>query len=108
MGTAELAKLFTQGPVPVWLGRLMALGAAMLPDQLACPPLGDPEHPMEVLGGAAPASWAHQRPRPSSFNASIWSSSSAKIGFNRAFSHSAHIPATKAAIGSGVQGHADA
>jgi hypothetical protein len=71
MGPAELAKPLAQHPVPIRLDRPMALGAAMLPDQLAGPPLGDPEHPLEVLDGAAPAGRAHQFPRPSSFSASI-------------------------------------
>jgi hypothetical protein len=64
MGPAELAELFTQRPVAVWLDRLVALGAAVLPDQLARPPLGDAEHLLEVLDGAAPAGRAHQFPPP--------------------------------------------
>ena len=60
----------------------------MLPDQLARPPLGDAEHLLEVLDGAAPAGRAHQFPRPSSFKAWIWSSLSATIRFSRAFSPS--------------------
>jgi hypothetical protein len=86
MGTAELPQLGSQGPVPVRLHRLVTLGAAVLPDQLARPPLGDPEHPLEVGDGAAPAGRAHQFPRPSSFKASIWSSLSATIRCSRAFS----------------------
>jgi hypothetical protein len=39
MGTAEPAELLTEHPVPVGLDRLMTLGAAVLPDQLARPPL---------------------------------------------------------------------
>jgi hypothetical protein len=77
MGPAEHAELLAQRPVPVWLGRLVALGGTVLPDQLARPPLGDAEHPLEVGDGAAPAGRAHQFPRPSSFNAWIWSSLSA-------------------------------
>ena len=64
----------------------LALGAAVLPDQLARPPLRHPEHPLQVLDRAAPAGRAHQFPRPSSFKASIWSSLSATIRFNLAFS----------------------
>jgi hypothetical protein len=88
MGPAELAQLLPQRPVSIRLGRLVALGGAVLPDQLARPPLGDPEHPLEVLDGAAPAGRAHQVPRPSSFRASIWSSLSATIRLSRAFSPS--------------------
>jgi hypothetical protein len=39
MRPAEPAELFTQRPIPVRLGRLVTLGAAVLPDQLARPPL---------------------------------------------------------------------
>src|SRR5204863_7716060 len=88
VSAAELAELFTQRPVAVWLGRLVALGAAVLPDQLARPPLRHAEHSLQVLDGAAPAGRAHQFPRPSSFKAWIWSSLSATIRFNRAFSPS--------------------
>jgi hypothetical protein len=88
MGPAELAELFTQRPVAVWLDRLVALGGAVLPDQPARPPLGDPEHPLQVLDGAAPAGRAHQFPRPSSFKASICSSLPATIRLSRAFSTS--------------------
>ena len=88
MGSAELTELLTQHPVAVGLDRLVTLGAAVLPDQLARPPLRHPEHPLQVLDGAAPAGRAHQFPRPSSFRASIWSSLSATIRFNRAFSPS--------------------
>ena len=88
MGSAERPELLTERSIPVGLHRLVALGAAVLPDQLARPPLGDPEHPLKVLDGAAPAGRAHQFPRPSSFRASIWSSLSATIRFRRAFSPS--------------------
>ena len=91
MGPAELAQLVTEGSVPVRFHGLMALGGAVLPDQLARPPLGDAEHPLQVLDGAAPAGRAHQFPRPSSFNASIWSSLSATIRFSRAFSPSSSL-----------------
>jgi hypothetical protein len=60
----------------------MALGGAVLADQLARPPLRDAQHTLQVLDGAAPAGRAHQVPRPSSFNAWIWSSLSATIRFN--------------------------
>jgi hypothetical protein len=53
----------TRGPSNRLHG-LVALGAAVLPDQLARPPLGDPEHRLQVLDGAAPAGRAHQIPRP--------------------------------------------
>jgi hypothetical protein len=89
MRPAELAQLVTEGSVPVRFHGLVALGGAVLPDQLARPPLGDPEYPLKVLDGAAPAGRAHQFPRPSSFKASIWSSLSATIRFSRAFSLSA-------------------
>ena len=91
MGPAEGTKLLAQRPILIRLHGLMALGAAMLPDQLARPPLGDPEHWLEVLDGAAPAGRAHQFPRPSSLSASIWSSLSATIRFNRAFSPSSSL-----------------
>jgi hypothetical protein len=60
MGPAERTELLTQRSVSVGLHGLVALGGAVLPDQLARPPLGDPEHPLEVLDGAAPAGRAHQ------------------------------------------------
>jgi len=66
MGPAEPAQRLAEGPVPIGLDRLVTLGAAMLPDQLARPPLGDPEHLLQVLDGAATAGRAHQFPRPSS------------------------------------------
>ncbi len=88
MGSAEGTKLLAERPVAVRWDRLVTLGGAVLPDQLARPPLGDAEHPLEVLDGAAPAGRAHQFPRPSSFKASIWSSLSATIRFSRAFSPS--------------------
>jgi hypothetical protein len=91
MGPAEGTELLTERPVPVRLGRLVALGAAMLPDQLARPPPGDAEHQLQVLDGAAPAGRAHQVPRPSSFKASICSSLSATIRFNLAFSPSSSL-----------------
>jgi hypothetical protein len=71
MGPAELAELLTEGSVAVWLKWLVALCGPMLPDQLARPPLGHPEHALQVFNGAAPAGRAHQFPRPSSFKASI-------------------------------------
>ena len=55
MDPAERTELLTERSIPVGLHRLVALGAAVLPDQLARPPLGDPEHPLQVLDGAAPA-----------------------------------------------------
>ena len=88
---AELPQLGSQGPVPVRLDGLVTLGAARLPDQLGRPPLGDPEHPLQVLNGAPPAGRAHQFPRPSSFKASMWSFLSATIRFNRAFSLSSSL-----------------
>ena len=91
MGPAELAQLRPQRSVPVRFGGLVTLGAAVLPDQPARPPLGDPEHLLQVLDGAAPAGRAHQFPRPSSFKASIWSSLSATIRFSRAFSPSSSL-----------------
>jgi hypothetical protein len=93
MGPAQLPQLGSPGPIPVptRLGWLVALGAAVLPDQLARPPLGDAQHLLEVLDGAAPAGRAHQFPRPSSFKAWIWSSLSATIRFNRAFSDSSSL-----------------
>jgi hypothetical protein len=86
MRPAEAAQLVAERPVPVGLGRLVTLRAAMLPDQLARPPLGDAEHLLQVLDGAAPAGRADQFPRPSSFRASICSSLSATIRLSRAFS----------------------
>ena len=68
MRPAEPAELLAQGSVPVGLDRLVALGGAVLADQLARPPLGHPEHPLQVLDGAAPPRRAHQFPRPSSFS----------------------------------------
>src|SRR5215217_6882635 len=70
MRPAELAQLVAERPVPVRFDRLMALGGAVLPDQLARPPLRHPKHLLEMFDGAAPAGRAHQFPRPSSFNAS--------------------------------------
>jgi hypothetical protein len=52
----------------------VTLGAAVLPDQLARPPLRHPKHLLEMFDGAAPAGRTHQFPRPSSFRAWIWSS----------------------------------
>jgi len=46
MGTAELAELLAQGPVPVGPGRLMTLGGAVLPDQPARPPAATPQTPV--------------------------------------------------------------
>jgi hypothetical protein len=88
MRPAEPAQLVAERPVPVWLECLVTLGAAVLPDQPARPPLGGPEHLLEMFDGAAPAGRAHQFPRPSSFKASICSSLSATIRFSRAFSAS--------------------
>jgi len=88
MGAAEPAQLGSERPVPVRLGRLVALGGAVLPDQLARPPLRHPEHPLQVLDRAAPAGRAHQVPRPAPSSAWIWSSLSATIGLSRAFSAS--------------------
>jgi hypothetical protein len=86
MHPAELAQLGSEGSIPVRLARLVALGGAVLPDQLARPPLRHPEHLLQVGDGAAPAGRAHQFPRPSSLSASIWSSLSATIRFSQAFS----------------------
>jgi hypothetical protein len=91
MRPTEPAELFTQRPIPVRLGRLVTLGAAVLPDQLARPPLRHPKHLLEMFDGAAPAGRAHQFPRPSSFKASICSSLSATIRFSRAFSPSSSL-----------------
>jgi len=91
MGPAELAQLGSQRPVPIRLQRLVALGAAVLADQPARPPLRHAEHPLEVGDGAAPAGRAHQFPRPSSFSASIWSSLLATIRLSRAFSLSSSL-----------------
>src|SRR4029453_10218580 len=91
MGPAERTELLAQRPVPVGLGRLVALGGAGLPDQLARPPLRDAQHPPGVGDGAAPAGRAHQFPRPSSFKAWIWSSLSATIRLSRAFSPSSSL-----------------
>src|SRR4029453_15165869 len=88
MGAAELAQRLAEGPVPIGLDRLVALGGAVLPDQLGRPPLGDPAHLQEGLNGAAPAGRAHQFLRPSSLRASTWSSLSATIRLSRAFSPS--------------------
>jgi hypothetical protein len=86
MGPAEPAQLGSQRPIPIRLGGLVTLGAAVLPDQLARPPLRHAKHLLEMFDGAAPAGRAHQFPRPSSFKASIWSSLSATIRFSRTFS----------------------
>ena len=64
MSPAELAQLGSQRPVPVGLGRLVALGAAVLPDQPARPPLRHAEPPLEVLHGAAPAGRLTSFPAP--------------------------------------------
>jgi hypothetical protein len=55
MRPAEPAELFTQRPIPVRLDGLVTLGAAVLADQLARPPLGYPKHLLERFDGAAPA-----------------------------------------------------
>jgi hypothetical protein len=47
MDAAELPQLGAEGLVPLGLDRLVTLGGAVLPDQLARPPLGDPEHLLE-------------------------------------------------------------
>jgi hypothetical protein len=91
MGPAEPAELFTQRPIPVRLDGLVTLGAGVLPDQLARPPLRPPNHLLELVDGAAPAGRAHQVPRPSSFSAWICSSLSATIRFSRAFSPSSSL-----------------
>jgi hypothetical protein len=67
MGPAEGTKLLAQRPIPVWRQGPMALGGAVLPDQPARPSLGDPEHPLEMLDGAAGTGRVHQFPGPSSF-----------------------------------------
>ena len=48
MGAAELAQRLAEGPVPIRLDRLVALGGAVLPDQPARPPLGHPKYLLEV------------------------------------------------------------
>ena len=55
MRPAEPAELFTQRPIPLRLDGLVTLGAAVLADQLARPPLGHPKPLLEMLDGAAPA-----------------------------------------------------
>ena len=52
VGAAELAQLLP-GSDPGQTRGLVALGGAVLPDQLARPPLGDAEHLLQVLDGAA-------------------------------------------------------
>jgi hypothetical protein len=65
---------------------LVGIGRAVLPDQLARPPLRHAEHSLQVFDGAVPAGRAHQFPAPAPFKASIWSSLPATIRFSRAFS----------------------
>jgi hypothetical protein len=91
MDPAERAELLTERSIPVGLHRLMALGAAVLADQPARPPLRDAQHALQVRCGAPAACWAHQFPRPSSFKASIRNSLSATIRLSRAFSVSSSL-----------------
>jgi len=55
MGPAEPAQRLAEGAVPIGLDRPKTLGAAVLPDQPARPPLRHPKHLLEVCDGAAPA-----------------------------------------------------
>ena len=55
---AELAELLAQRPVPVWLERLVALGGAMLADDPAGQPLGEAQHALQMVHGAAATCWA--------------------------------------------------
>jgi hypothetical protein len=82
MRPAELAQLVAERPIAVRLDGSVALGAAVLPDQPARPPLGDDEHPLEMFDGAAPRGGPGSPvSRPSFFRAWIWSSLSATIRF---------------------------
>jgi len=53
-----LAELLAQRPVPVWLERLVALGGAMLADDPAGQPLGEAQHALQMVHGAAATCWA--------------------------------------------------
>ena len=53
VGTAELAELLAQGTVPVRLERLVALGGAMLACDPAGQPLGEAQHTLQMVHGAA-------------------------------------------------------
>jgi hypothetical protein len=77
MGPAELAELLAQRPVPLRLGGLVALGRAVLADDPAGQPLGEAQHALEMVHGAAATCRAQTFPLASSRRASFSSSASA-------------------------------
>ena len=86
MGAAELAELLAQRSVPVGLAGLVALGGAVLADDLAGQPLGDAQHALQMVHGAATACRAQKFPLASSRRASFSSSASASNRLSRVFS----------------------
>jgi hypothetical protein len=88
MGPAEPAQLLTEGSVAVGLGRLVALGGAVLADDPAGQPLGEAQHALQMRDGAAAGCRAQKFPLASSRRASFSSSASANSRFSRAFSPS--------------------
>jgi hypothetical protein len=55
MGPADLAQLGAQCPIPLRLDRLRALGGAVLANHSAGQPLGEAQHALEMVHGAAAA-----------------------------------------------------
>ena len=86
MAAAELAEFGAQGLVTLRLDRLVALGGTVLTDDAAGQPLGDAQHALQVIHGAAAACRAQKVPLASSRRASFSSSASANSRLSRAFS----------------------
>jgi hypothetical protein len=86
MGSAQLAQLGAQRPIPVGLDGLVALGGAMLANDTAGQPLGEAQHALQMGYGAAATCRAHPFPLASSRRASFSSSASANNRFRRVFS----------------------
>jgi hypothetical protein len=86
MGTAERTKLLAQRPITLRLGGLVALGGAVLTDDPAGQPLGETQHALQMVHGAAATCRAQKFPLASSRRASFSSSASASNRLSRAFS----------------------
>lgn len=91
MTSSELAQPRSQLPVGVRFDRLTALGGPVLADDLAGPPLRQPEPGLEHVHGSASPRRAHQFPLATSRKARFSSSLSATIRFSRAFSTSSSL-----------------
>jgi hypothetical protein len=86
MGPAQLPKRLAERSVPIGVDRLVALGGAVLACDLAGQPLGDAQHALQMVHGAAAACRAQKFPLASSRRASFSSSASANSRFRRVFS----------------------